>query len=52
MEKAVRRFLIEDGLGERLSWDARRKVEVCDWTTILPRCEKLFIDIIGGSGTS
>jgi hypothetical protein len=26
--------------------NARRKVEPCDWAAILPRWEKLFIDII------
>ncbi|MDH4079250.1 MAG: glycosyltransferase family 4 protein [Nitrospira sp.] len=46
MAKAVQRFLTEDGLAGRLSMNARRKVEQCDWSTILPKWEQLFIDII------
>lgn len=45
MASAVRRFLTEEGLAERLSRNARRKAEPCDWSTILPRWEKMFIDI-------
>ncbi|MDH4370060.1 MAG: glycosyltransferase [Nitrospira sp.] len=46
MTKAVQRFLTEDGLAERLSMNARRKVGQCDWSTILPKWEQLFIDIL------
>ncbi|MDH4371473.1 MAG: glycosyltransferase family 4 protein [Nitrospira sp.] len=46
MAKAVQRFLTEDGLAERLSMNARRKVEQCDWSMILPKWEQLFLNII------
>ena len=45
MAKAVQRFLTEDGLAERLSGNARRKAEQCDWSNILPRWERLFTDV-------
>lgn len=45
MGKAVQRFLTENGLAERLSLNARRKVEQCDWSTILPEWEQLFLDL-------
>jgi glycosyltransferase involved in cell wall biosynthesis len=45
MAKAVQRFLTEDGLAERLSGNARRKAEQCDWSNILPRWESLFTDV-------
>lgn len=46
MANAVRRFLVEEGLAERLSMNARRKVEQCDWSMILPKWQQLFISII------
>lgn len=46
MGKAVQRILTEDGLADRLSRNARRKVEQCDWSMVLPRWERLFIEII------
>lgn len=45
MAKAIRRFLTEDGLAERLSRNARRKVEQFDWATILPKWERLLADV-------
>lgn len=45
MAKAVRRFLTEDGLAERLSRNARRKAEQFDWSMILPRWERLLMDM-------
>lgn len=42
MAKAIQRLLTEDGLGERLSGNARRKAERFDWGNILPRWEKLL----------
>jgi glycosyltransferase involved in cell wall biosynthesis len=44
MANAVRRFLTEDGLAERLSTNARRKVEQFDWPIILPKWERLFTE--------
>lgn len=45
MAQAIRRFLTEDGLAERLSRNARQKVEQFDWSTILPKWERLLTDI-------
>jgi len=45
MAKAIRRFLTEDGLAERLTKNARRKVEQFDWPIILPKWERLLTDI-------
>jgi len=45
MAKAVRRLLTEDGLAQRLSQNARRKVEEFDWSNILPKWEGLLIDV-------
>jgi glycosyltransferase involved in cell wall biosynthesis len=42
MAKAVQRLLTEDGLAERLSQNARRKVEQLDWPSVLPRWEQLL----------
>jgi glycosyltransferase involved in cell wall biosynthesis len=42
MAAAVRRVLTEPGLSERLSLNARRKVEAFDWPLIIPQWEKLF----------
>ena len=47
MAKAARRLLTEDGLAQRLSYNARRKVEEFDWSNILPRWERLLIDVAG-----
>jgi glycosyltransferase involved in cell wall biosynthesis len=44
MAKAVRRLMTVDGLAERLSSNARRKVEQCDWSNVLPKWEKLLND--------
>lgn len=45
MGKAVQRLLTEDGLAERLSMNARRKVEQFDWPMILPKWERLLWDM-------
>lgn len=45
MTKAVQTILTEEGLGERLSTNGRRKVEQFDWSTVLPKWERLFMDI-------
>jgi len=45
MAKAVQRLLTEDGLAERLSGNARRRVEQFDWSNILPRWERLFTGV-------
>jgi glycosyltransferase involved in cell wall biosynthesis len=45
MAKAVQRLLTEDGLAERLTGNARRKVEQFDWSNILPSWERLFTGI-------
>jgi glycosyltransferase involved in cell wall biosynthesis len=42
MAAAVKRVLTEPGLGERLSRNARRKVEGFDWHVTLPQWESLF----------
>jgi len=46
MAQAIRRFLTEDGLAERLSRKARRKAEQFDWSIILPRWERLLMDMV------
>lgn len=45
MAQAIRRFLTEDGLAERLSKNARRNVEEFDWSSILPAWEKILMDL-------
>ena len=44
MAKAVQRLMTERGLAERLSRNARKKVEPFDWSNILPKWEKLFYE--------
>ncbi|MCG3146238.1 MAG: D-inositol-3-phosphate glycosyltransferase [Gammaproteobacteria bacterium] len=46
MANAIRRLLIEPGLAEKLSVNARRKVEGFDWSVILPQWERLFTELI------
>ncbi len=48
MAKAVQRLLTEDGLAERLSGNARRKVEQFDWSNIFPRWEALLTGVAMG----
>lgn len=43
---AVKRILTEPGLAERLSTNARKKAEKYDWTIILPKWEKLLVEIM------
>jgi glycosyltransferase involved in cell wall biosynthesis len=50
MAAAVRRLMTEDGLAERISRNARRKVEQFDWSIILPQWETLLSDVAARSG--
>jgi glycosyltransferase involved in cell wall biosynthesis len=43
MAEAVKRLLMEPGLAEKLSHNARRKVEDFDWFNIFPKWEKLLM---------
>jgi len=52
MAGAVRRVLTEPGLAERLSRNARRKVEGFDWQVVLPQWEALFDDMLDPDGYS
>jgi glycosyltransferase involved in cell wall biosynthesis len=45
MANAVARILRDPALAQSLSANARRKAEVCDWRTILPRWSRLFHEI-------
>ena len=45
MAEAVARVQTEPGLAEKLSRNARRKVEAFDWQTILPHWEALFAEV-------
>jgi glycosyltransferase involved in cell wall biosynthesis len=45
MTKAVRRLVSEDGLGGRLSCNARHKVEQFDWQHILTKWETLLTEV-------
>jgi glycosyltransferase involved in cell wall biosynthesis len=45
MAKAVHRIVVEGGLAERLSCNARRKAEQFDWSNILPRWERLLTSV-------
>ncbi|MCC7208169.1 MAG: glycosyltransferase family 4 protein [Anaerolineae bacterium] len=45
MAAAVRRILTEPGLAQRLSRNARTTAEQFDWANILPRWEKLLLDV-------
>lgn len=45
MANAVHRVLTEPGLAEKLSTNARRKVEGFDWSAILPQWERLFTEL-------
>ena len=47
MAKAVQRLLTEQGLADRLSGNARKKVEQYDWPGIFQRWEKLIIAVAG-----
>jgi len=48
MAGAVRRLLTEEGLAERLSHNARRKVEQFDWSTVLPQWEAILAGALQG----
>lgn len=48
MGNAINRLLLEPGLSERLSVNARRKAEQFDWKVILPQWERLFEETIYG----
>ena len=45
MAGAIRRILTEPGLAQRLSCNARRKVEEFDWSKILPQWEDLIAGV-------
>jgi len=45
MAAAVRRLLTEAGLADRISRNARKKVEQFDWSIILPQWETLLIGV-------
>jgi glycosyltransferase involved in cell wall biosynthesis len=45
MAAAVRRLLTEPGLADRISRNARQKVEQFDWSIILPQWETLLIGV-------
>ena len=45
---AVWRILTEPGLAQRLSANARRKVQAFDWSRILPQWEELLTDVGNG----
>lgn len=45
MAEAVLRLLRDPELAERLSRNARRKVEAFDWSVVLPQWERLFEEI-------
>lgn len=49
MASAVRRILIEPGLAEKLSINARKKAESYDWSEVLPLWENLFSQMIKGN---
>lgn len=49
MAAAVRRILIEPGLAEHLSRNARKKAEQFDWGTILPQWEELLMTVARSS---
>lgn len=45
MAAAVRRFLTEPGLADRISRNARKKVEQFDWTIVLPQWKALLASV-------
>lgn len=47
MAAAVRRILTETGLAERISRNARQKVEQFDWSVIFPQWETLLSGVAG-----
>jgi glycosyltransferase involved in cell wall biosynthesis len=51
MAAAVRRVLREPALAERLSSNARRNVELYDWSAVLPTWERLFLTVAEGRAT-
>jgi glycosyltransferase involved in cell wall biosynthesis len=52
MAAAVRRLLTEPGLADRISRNARQKVEKFDWSIILPQWEKLLMGVAAKVGSS
>jgi glycosyltransferase involved in cell wall biosynthesis len=46
MAAAVNRILLEPRLAERLSANARRKVEASDWSAVLPMWDKLLTSLL------
>lgn len=50
MSAAVRRALTDEGLGARLSTNARLKAEGCDWSNVLPQWDELLKRVACGGG--
>lgn len=50
MARAVRRVLIEPGLAERLSRNARATAAQCDWPRVLPLWRRVLSSVALGSG--
>lgn len=50
MAGAVRRILTEPGLAVRISENARRKAEGCDWRRVLPQWEDVLLRAAGAKG--
>ena len=48
MTNAVRRVLANTALAARLSGNARRKAELCDWSVLLPKWERLLREAADG----
>jgi glycosyltransferase involved in cell wall biosynthesis len=46
MADAVIRILIEPGLAQKLSTNARNKAEKYDWSVVLPQWEALFEEVL------
>jgi glycosyltransferase involved in cell wall biosynthesis len=51
MATAVQRLVTEDGLAKHLSGNARRKAEQFAWSNILPKWEKLLMEVAAQSRT-
>jgi glycosyltransferase involved in cell wall biosynthesis len=47
MAFAIRRILDEPDLAEKLSMNARKKVEQFDWSVIMPHWKRLILEIVG-----
>jgi glycosyltransferase involved in cell wall biosynthesis len=45
MAEAIKRILVEPGLAEKLSRNARKKAEQFDWSIVLPKWDALFEEL-------